>query len=46
MDIGPTDVQIKNPLQHNGAKLNGLDKKLNLIQKQKIQHGSVARHNA
>ena len=45
MNIGLTNIQIKNPLQHNNTKPHGLNEKLDLIQEQKIQHKSVAKHN-
>ena len=46
MDIGPTHIWVKNPLWHDSAGPHGLSEKSNPIQKQRIQHGLIARHDA
>ena len=46
MDVGLMDVWIEDSLWHDNAKPHELNKKLNLLQEQKIQHGLITKHNA
>ena len=45
MDVRLTNVWIEDLLQHNDAKPCKLNERLNLIQKQRVQHGRIARCN-
>ena len=46
MDVGLTNIWIENPLQHDSTKLHELSGKSDLVQKQRIQHKLIAKHNA
>ena len=46
VDVRLTDVWVEDPLQYNNAKPRGLGEKSDLLQRQGVQHGLVAGHNA
>ena len=46
MDVGLTGIWVENPLQHNSARPHELGEKSDPIQEQRVQHGSIAKHNA